>query len=174
MIKPGSLDPATLVAPARLPEQGIDLPTGIPEALLREIATAMARVAEGAEARHIIALHGLPLGPVDRQVLQDSLGRGEVRAEVTVAGPSEVYETRFAGVWWICDRDDQNKVTAEYVEIAQVPSLLHADLDDIAADAAALTAALDARAAAAADTPQTSARPRKLPARIPPSPEEPT
>ena len=84
MIRGATLDPATLVAPARFPEHGVDLPTGMPEALLREIGAAMARVAAGDEARHVITLTGMPMGPVDRQVLADTLGRGEVRAEIAV------------------------------------------------------------------------------------------
>lgn len=172
MIRGATLDPATLVAPARFPEHGVDLPTGMPEALLREIGAAMARVAAGDEARHVITLTGMPMGPVDRQVLADTLGRGEVRAEIDAGGRTDIHETRFSGVWWVSDRDDGGKTSAEYIEIARVPALMLADTEDIAGDSAALIAALDARAEAAADTPQKSARPRKLPARTPPSQED--
>ena len=171
MIKTGALDPATLVAPARLPEGCIDLPTGMPEALLNEIATAMADLAQGSTARHVITLSGMPMGPVDRQVLFDTLGLGEVRAEIDAGGRTEIHETRFAGVWWIADRDADGSPTAEYIEVARTPALLGADPDDIAGDAAALRDALDARAAAAG-TPQRTDRPRKLPHRTPPAQED--
>ena len=74
--------------------------TGLAQSVLREIAELLSvLVAEGETGA--IDLHGLPMTPADRSELEESLGRGDVEAILNVAGTSEVWETRYSGVWWV-------------------------------------------------------------------------
>ena len=41
------------------------------------------------------------MAQVDRDQLEQLLGRGEVQARLEIAGPSEIWETAYAGVWWV-------------------------------------------------------------------------
>lgn len=137
-------DFATVVAAARCPGSATTdeaAPTGMAEALLREIAEHMAAVAAGA-GRRVVTLRGLPIGPPDYRVLRDRLGEGEVRATVAVEGETEIFETALRGVWWVRDRNAEGEVTGEHIEIGATPMLIEAHRDDIRADAAALAAGL--------------------------------
>ena len=108
--------------------------TGMTDALMTEIARHLAALAlNGTETA--IDLRSLPLSDADRQELEQRLGKGEVTAELQVAGASEVWETRFAGAWWIRHRGAGGQVSSEEIEICQVPEILKAHPADIAESA---------------------------------------
>jgi hydrogenase-1 operon protein HyaF len=113
-------------------------------ALLSEIAAALARLAEDGETGSV-DLRSLPLSDADRLELADALGSGEVRASVACTATSEVYETAFAGVWWVRLLGESGRVSAEHIEIARVPEILLAHPADIAAASRKLAAALELR-----------------------------
>lgn len=109
---------------------GADSGTGMALALLREIADHLNTVAAGGE-RQVVGLGSLPLTEADRALLSEKLGRGEVEATVSALGPTEVYETAFAGVWWVKYMNDGGIVVAEQIEIGRVPVILESDPADI-------------------------------------------
>lgn len=69
-------------------------------------------------------LRSLPLFPGDYEKLKRLLGRGEVEAHIEAMGPSEIYETAIAGIWWITHRNSDNENVAEYLEITSRPDML--------------------------------------------------
>ena len=119
-------------------------------AVLAEIADALSRMVATAEETSI-DLRGLPMTDADRTQLQEALGRGEVVATLSVAGASEIFETGFSGVWWVCHRGNDERVSSEEIVIGRIPAILLAHPDDIAAAASRLRASVAAEAVAAAD-----------------------
>lgn len=114
-------------------------PTGMAEAVLREIADHLKSVADGGE-RQIVTLRGLPLSPADEDILRDTLGTGEVQASLNVFGRTEITETAFAGVWWVKELNADGETLSEHIEIAQVPLIVQAHTDDMRAAAQRLAA----------------------------------
>nr|WP_296749315.1 hydrogenase expression/formation protein [Thioalkalivibrio sp.] len=109
-------------------------PTGMADALLHEVANHLLTVAQGGE-RQIVELGNLPLSEGDFQVLEDRLGRGEVSAEVSASGRTEVHETSFPGVWWVKYYNAGDQPAAQQLEIGTVPMILEAHPEDIQASA---------------------------------------
>lgn len=104
--------------------------TGNAVAVLREVAARLETLAkEGTSG--IIDLAAMPLSPADKQWLADKLGPGEVEIKLELDGPSEVRETRYAGVWWLLHHNPQGAVTGEFIEITRIPDLILAHPDDI-------------------------------------------
>ena len=66
--------------------------------ILHEIRHALGKLLQTGE-NSIIDLRSIPLAPGEEETIIDTLGRGEVRAHLDALGPSEIIETRFAGVW---------------------------------------------------------------------------
>jgi hydrogenase-1 operon protein HyaF len=111
--------------------------SGMAQSLLREIAEHLSNLANAGEAS-AIDLRSLPMTPADRDELEERLGRGEVEVMLDVAGKSEVWETRYAGVWWIRHLGANDKVAAERIEITKVPEILVTHGADIAGASARL------------------------------------
>lgn len=108
--------------------------TGMAEALLREVADHLLTVARGGE-RQIVELGNLPLSDGDFQLLEEKLGRGEVAAEISASGRTEVYETGFPGVWWVKYYNAGDQPAVQQLEIGTVPMILEAHPEDIQASA---------------------------------------
>lgn len=103
---------------------------GSVDALLNEIATLLARfVATGETA--MIDLKSLPFAPSEYEGLRTALGRGEVSARLETIGDSELYETHYAGVWWVTHFNVEGDVIADLIEIAEVPAILHSQPEDV-------------------------------------------
>ncbi|HSD71027.1 MAG TPA: hydrogenase expression/formation C-terminal domain-containing protein [Woeseiaceae bacterium] len=98
--------------------------------LLHEIRHALRRVAQGGEGT-TIDLGSLPLAPGEEKRIEDLLGQGEVRAELSALGPSVVQETRYPGVWFITHRNTEQEVVARFIEVTRMPELLFAQSDDM-------------------------------------------
>jgi hydrogenase-1 operon protein HyaF len=98
--------------------------------LLHEIRHALRRVAQGGEGT-TIDLGSLPLAPGEEKRIEDMLGHGEVRAELSALGPTVVQETRYPGVWFITHRNTEQEVVARFIEVTRMPELLLAQSDDI-------------------------------------------
>ncbi len=114
------------------PARPLELRTGMAQSLMHEISQRLNALVESGEVS-AIDLRSLPMTPADRVELEERLGRGDVEAVLDVAGPSEVWETRFAGVWWIRHFGADDKVAAEQIEITTCPQILSAHRADIAA-----------------------------------------
>ncbi|HTV95534.1 MAG TPA: hydrogenase expression/formation C-terminal domain-containing protein [Steroidobacteraceae bacterium] len=116
-------------------------------ALLAELASLLERLAS-TQLPAAIDLHSLPMSALDRAELERVLGEGEVRATIQAQGRSMVRETRISGVWWVEHRSARGELTAELLEVAQVPAILASAPDEIAAAAGALRDHLEAGARA--------------------------
>jgi hydrogenase-1 operon protein HyaF len=153
----GTLPPADTPAdaPVDTPSRSGGLGGGV-AAILAELAARLELLAAHGDTA-LIDLRSLPMSPADRIELQDALGQGEVRAMLDAQGESTLYETAYAGVWWIVHRDREGKVTSELLEVTLAPRLLAADAQDLAPAAAALRLRIvapgTARSAAADTTP---------------------
>ena len=111
------------------------IPTGLAGGVLQEIAGRLADLARTGESA-AIDLRSLPMTSTDLDELEHRLGRGEVAARLTLAGASELWETRYSGVWWVRHYGAGGRIAAERIEIAAVPEILVAHAADIAAAAA--------------------------------------
>ena len=126
--------------------------TGMAQSVLAEVARLLeALAAEGTTGA--IDLRSLPLTDADRRQLQDLLGRGEVRADLELAGRSEVWETAYPGVWWIRHLAADDRIASEEIAVCPVPEILQAHPDDIRAGARRLSQDLAALQAPAAPVP---------------------
>ena len=112
----------------------INVRTGMADSVLSEVAQHLKAFAD--EGTHYqIDVRSLPLSEGDRAELAKRLGRGEVSATVSVAGDSEVYETAYAGTWWVTHRSRDGSVLAEFIELTEVPALLLSHREDVSAAA---------------------------------------
>lgn len=110
-------------------------------ALLREVAALLAAFVERGE-EGLIDLRSLPLSDGDRALLEQSLGRGEVAAQISVAGDSEVWETAYAGVWWVRHAGRGNGTTTDQISVSALPEILRTHPADAQAALARMQADL--------------------------------
>ncbi len=123
--------------------------TGMADAVLREIASLAAKYdLDGGPAA--VELTSMPLTIGDREEIEARLGRGEVAATIESAGRSEIWETAYAGVWFVRHLGLDGKVATETIEICAAPLILFSHPDDRRAAAARLGEDLRAKAAPAA------------------------
>ena len=111
-------------------------------AVLREIETLLQGLKAGGEGGSI-DLGSLPLTPEDYDLLEASLGKGEVSAEVESLGPTEVTETGISGVWWITHYNADEEVMAEFIAVTLCPEILLTTLEDVSDGLQRLHALLD-------------------------------
>lgn len=120
----------------------VELSSGNLEPLLHEVRHALAALLN--EGRNTcIDLKGIPLAPGEEERILHWLGRGELRAELSVFGTSEILETGFSGVWVISHFDTQGALSGRFIEVARVPDIVSAQTADIAAGLTRLTTLLD-------------------------------
>ena len=126
--------------------------TGMAWSILTEIRQLLDALNEKGTVGSI-DLRSLPMTDADREQLENLLGRGEVHAELDLApgenipvpesirdlaGTSEVWETAFAGVWWIRHKGAADKIACEEIAVTAIPEILITHPVDIEAAAARL------------------------------------
>lgn len=116
--------------------------TGMALSVLTEVVRLLEALNTSGEESSI-DLRSLPLSDADREQLDELLGRGEVRAELDVAGASEVWETSYPGVWWIRHRGAGDKIASEEITVCRIPEILKTHPVDIEASAGRLRQALE-------------------------------
>jgi hydrogenase-1 operon protein HyaF len=99
--------------------------------ILHEIRHALGKLLQTGE-NSIIDLRSIPLAPGEEETIIDTLGRGEVRAHLDALGPSEIIETRFAGVWLVTHYNEENSVIGRFIEITELPDILKSQHEDVA------------------------------------------
>ena len=104
--------------------------TGNVEPLQHEIRHALRRLADGADGT-VIDLKRLPLGPGEEERIEETLGIGEVRAEVDALGPTLIQETSYPGVWLITHKNADGVTVARFIEVTYIPELLRSQQADI-------------------------------------------
>jgi hydrogenase-1 operon protein HyaF len=109
--------------------------------LLHEIRHAIARLIDSGEST-VIDLQSLPMGPGDLNRLLEALGTGEVRAELETLGTSVIRESRYSGVWIIEHMNGSGGVASRFIEIAWVPPILQAQVEDVQQGLSELAGAL--------------------------------
>lgn len=112
--------------------------TGNVVLLLNEVRHALDRLLNTAEGT-TIDLSTIPMAPQEQTELDTALGVGEVSATLTAAGPSEVQETAYPGVWRVTHKNDEGRTLGRYIEIATIPAILLAQPTDMAAGLERLT-----------------------------------
>jgi hydrogenase-1 operon protein HyaF len=92
-------------------------------AVLHELQQLLRRFTEQGTGGTIDLL-SLPFFPGDYQSLKTLLGIGELTIHLNALGPSEIYETAIAGIWWITHRNEAEETIADYIEVTSLPELL--------------------------------------------------
>jgi len=116
--------------------------TGMALSVLAEVGRMLETLA-GSGEQGSIDLKSLPLSDADRAQLEALLGRGEVHAELELAGASQVWETAYAGVWWIRHRGAGDKIATEEISVCRIPEILITHPVDIEAAAGRLRQELE-------------------------------
>jgi len=107
-----------------------DVSTGNVKPLLHEVRHALQRWLDKGEVT-VIDLRSIPMGPGEEDRIVSELGRGEVQARMSALGPSEIFETRFPGVWLVTHWNNDEEVIGKFIEICDMPRLLMAQEEDI-------------------------------------------
>lgn len=116
--------------------------TGMAWSIVSEIAQRLRLLADSNEPS-TIDLRSLPMTQADRDQLEEILGRGEVSARIEIAGASDVWETSYAGVWWIRHRGAGERIATEEIAVTRIPDILLSHPHDVTAAALHLREELD-------------------------------
>jgi len=110
--------------------------------LLHEIKHALDNLIETGH-NTIIDLRSIPLAPGEEEKILNTLGRGEVLAQLDALGLSEVIETQYAGVWLVTHYNDENNIISRFIEVTTMPEILCSQTEDIMAAYSSLTLDLE-------------------------------
>lgn len=100
------------------------------EPLLHEIRHALQELVDSGKTG-IIDLRSIPLAPGEEDRIVATLGQGEVQARIDALGPSEINETRYAGVWLVTHYNDDGEIIGRFIEITAMPEILRSQGEDI-------------------------------------------
>ncbi|MCW8918544.1 MAG: hydrogenase expression/formation protein [Gammaproteobacteria bacterium] len=109
--------------------------------LLHELVERLGRLIEADEPSHF-DLTAMELGEADHALLRDTLGEGEIMAEVSNFGRVSVMESGYAGIWWVTHLDEEEQVLSEFLEVSYCPEVLIAEMETVADGLNALKARL--------------------------------
>jgi len=98
--------------------------------ILHEIRHALDKLLSTGETT-IIDLRSIPLAPGEEDSIIEILGQGEVQARLDVLGPSEIYETKYAGVWLVTHHNDSDNIVSRFIEITEIPDVLKSQREDV-------------------------------------------
>lgn len=110
--------------------------------LLHEIRHALRNLLENGETT-TIDLRGLPMAPGEQEQLLEMLGKGELSIRLDALGKSEIFESRFAGVWLIIHYNSNEEVMGKYIEVTRIPVILKTQTADIEESLEALQVRLE-------------------------------
>lgn len=99
--------------------------------ILHEIRHALKKWLDSGESS-IIDLRTIPLAPGEEEAIIETLGHGEVHARLEVLGISEIYESRYAGVWIVTHYNDDESIVSRFIEVTDLPDLLRSRPEDVA------------------------------------------
>lgn len=109
--------------------------------LLHKVAELLQQLLTRDEPGHI-DLRAMPMSHQDMALLAETLGEGEVFAEVFDFGLTRVRQTGIPGVWWVVHLDDEEQILSEFIEVNYCPEVLITPTEDIHEGRAALQARL--------------------------------
>ncbi len=119
--------------------------------LLFEVRHALEELLDSGETS-IIDLRSIPLAPGEEETILKTLGQGEVHARLSALGPSEIYETRYAGVWLITHYNEDEAIVSRFIEITKIPDILKSQQEDMSSALTELTQALESQELGTQDT----------------------
>jgi len=119
--------------------------------ILHEIRHALQKLLDTGETS-IIDLRSIPLAPGEEEGIIETLGRGEVHARLDVLGPSDVYETRYTGVWLVTHYNDSDSIVSRFIEVTEIPDVLKSQREDVAHALDALATELETEKTYIAET----------------------
>jgi len=100
------------------------------EPILHEVRHALEKLLSNAESS-IIDLRSIPLAPGEEEYIIETLGQGEVNARLDALGPSEIYETKYAGVWLVTHFNENDSIVSRFIEVTLLPDVLKSQREDI-------------------------------------------
>ena len=100
--------------------------------LLNEVKHALNNLIKNSEST-VIDLRSIPLSPGEEEKILNTLGCGEVHAQLNALGPSEIIETQYAGVWIVTHHNDENEIISRFIEITTMPDILRSQKEDVIA-----------------------------------------
>ena len=106
--------------------------------LLHEIKHGLDNLIETGRTT-MIDLRSIPLAPGEEDKILNTLGRGEVLAQLNALGLSEVVETQYAGVWIVTHYNDEDHIISRFIEVTTMPEILCSQTEDIMAAYSHLT-----------------------------------
>jgi hydrogenase-1 operon protein HyaF len=109
--------------------------------LLHDLVALLHNLVEKDEPGHI-DLTALELGEADYELLRETLGEGEIMAEVSNFGHVSVMESGYAGIWWVTHMDEEGQVLSDFLEVSYCPEVLIAEMEAVADGCNALQARL--------------------------------
>lgn len=74
-----------------------------------------------------IDLRWLMGSALDLDLLDETLGRGEVAATITAGGTTRLRDTAIPCVWRVSHRDWTDRAVGEFIEITEIPDLFRSD-----------------------------------------------
>lgn len=98
--------------------------------ILFEVRHALEELLDSGQTS-IIDLRSIPLAPGEEETIINTLGQGEVHASLSALGPSEIYETRYAGVWLITHYNEEKAIVSRFIEITKLPDILKSQTEDM-------------------------------------------
>jgi hydrogenase-1 operon protein HyaF len=99
--------------------------------ILHEVRHALEKLLNSGESS-IIDLRSIPLAPGEEESIIETLGHGEVHARLDALGPSDIYETKFAGVWLVTHFNEDDSIVSRFIEVTVLPDVLKSQAEDIA------------------------------------------
>jgi hydrogenase-1 operon protein HyaF len=109
--------------------------------LLHELVELLRKLIEEDEPSHI-DLSAMELSEDDYQLLRETLGEGEILAQVTNFGRISVMESGYGGVWWVTHMDDAGQVLSDFLEVSYCPEVLIVESETVTDGRDALQARL--------------------------------
>ena len=106
--------------------------------ILFEVRHALEALLESGQTS-MIDLRSIPLAPGEETAIIETLGQGEVHAHLDALGRSEIYETRYPGVWLVSHYNEAGDLVSRFIEITQLPDILSSQHEDMANALSALT-----------------------------------
>jgi hydrogenase-1 operon protein HyaF len=100
--------------------------------LLNEVKHALDNLIETGRST-MIDLRSIPLAPGEEDRILQTLGQGEVLAQLNALGLSEIIETQYAGVWIVTHYNDEDHIISRFIEVTTMPEILCSQTEDIMA-----------------------------------------
>lgn len=133
----------------------VDIPVSIDARFTGNVAPLMHEIRHALQdlyddnKTHVIDLRSLPMAPGEEDTIIEMLGHGEVQCQLSSLGLSEIYETRYAGVWLLTHYNYSHEITGRFIEVTRLPEILKSQSQDILDSVEQLTNELHTNASTA-------------------------